>query len=178
VGLEQDVCVRGVCLFVCERERQSEKKRESECVCVCACVCVCMCVCVCVCLCHKTSLRDCLYKYMQYYTKTHLQRASAMSSGCCTHDNDDFVEFPSTLWASIYGDNNVICLLDSFECNHTETAKQRDLHGLLTVLQDEAVKLKRPYRRRPCCIASDDILGPALLPLRACSPANNRAIVA
>ena len=80
---------------MCVWERQSEEKRESECVCVC--VHVCVFVCVCVCLCHETSLRDCLYKYVQYYTKTHWQRASAMSAGCCTHDNDDFFEFSSTL---------------------------------------------------------------------------------
>jgi len=45
-------------------------------------------------------------------------------------------------------------------------------HMPLTASQAEAVKLKRPNRRKPCCIASDDMLGMPLLPLRACSPKN------
>jgi len=49
-------------------------------------------------------------------------------------------------------------------------------HRPLTASQDEAVTLKRPCRCRPCCIASDDMLGLPFLPLRACSPANNGAM--
>ena len=55
---------------------------------------------------------------------------AAISSGICTHYIDDFVDFPSTLRANICRDGGLIYLLDSFECNHTEAAQERDVGRL------------------------------------------------
>ena len=52
---------------------------------------------VCACVCYEASLRQCMCVYMQYHTPTHWQRVGAMSAGCRTHDNDELVDFPSTL---------------------------------------------------------------------------------
>ena len=58
-----------------------------------------------------------------------LYSLAAMRSGVCTHYNDDFVGFQSTLCANICRDGGVICqcLLDSFDCNHAEPAQERDV---------------------------------------------------
>jgi len=73
------------------------------------CVCVCMCMrervrvrvrvlaSVCACVCQETSLRQSIKVYMQYNTLTHWQIASATSAGVRTHDDDELVDFPSTL---------------------------------------------------------------------------------
>ena len=70
-------------------------------------------------------------------------------------------------------------ILQRYATAHAPQASSAILtHKPLTASQYKAVKLERPYRRRPCCIVSDDMLGLPLLPLRACIPANNRAIMA
>jgi len=73
-----------------------------------------------------------VYICMQYHTQTHWPTAGAMSAGARTHGDDEFVDFPSTLWASIRTDSGAICVLDSFQCNHTEEAKKRDVYRLQT----------------------------------------------
>jgi len=68
----------------------------------------------------------CIYIYVIHFSY------SATSAKVRTHDNDELVDFPSTLRASICRDCGVICQLDSFKCNHTEAAKERDIYRLQT----------------------------------------------
>ena len=51
-------------------------------------------------------------------------------------------------------------------------------HDRPTESEEDAVKLKRPFVRRPCCISSDVMVRLSLLSWRACSAANNAVMSA
>jgi len=94
------------------------RKRERDSLCVCDWICMCVQERI------ETSLWQCECVHMQYHTPTHWQRGGATSAGCRTHDDDDFVDFPSTPCTSICKDGGVICLLAVTPSSVT-TQKQR-----------------------------------------------------
>jgi len=65
---------------------------------------------------------------------------------------------PHTLWTIICRDSGVICLLDSFERNHIEAAKERDVYCVygyvIVCVFDKGVMRhsKQPWQqKRPEC---------------------------
>ena len=79
------VCVY-VYVYVCEREIERESVCNYN-----------LYVCVCVRLCVTRRVFDSVYVYICNSINRHICRAGAMSAGCHTHDNNNFVDFPSTL---------------------------------------------------------------------------------
>ena len=64
------------------------------------------------------------------FDRVYWHRGGATSARVRTYDDDESVDFPRTLRARICRDGSLICLFDSFKCNHTEAAKERDVYML------------------------------------------------
>ena len=84
----------------------------------------------------------------------------------------------------VYKHKDIQTHVNAHMYTHTGGAREWQSTGSATVSrpltrsEEGKLKLKRPYIRKPCCIAFDYILALALLPWRACSVTNNFTIFA